>query len=616
MKKAFSLKKKLPKVLAVALAAACFAGAVPTNAAGVTRAYSTIGSYGSFEEYMWRLSDNTSGDILSFNAENQPVVTKGTGATGTEGTSLATRRIALAAGNYQLSFAVKASSQAYYIVSGYGFDSAGSSKEIMYGKTYEGNISTEWTTVTADFTVPEGYTSNEFRIFLRGNSGEQITVKDLDVKAIEEKATPDSMVPTNESTLEGWEEYGNDTTPDYCNIELSDTQADDIGSVHFKKDFTQSAGTSLGISQMIKGASVEEGKTYTLELNVKGTFAGPHDKFYIGFPWTFATWADATGDNFAITSDYVDWTNLKYDFTVTRKADTPIKLWAGGYVSVDCYIDNIKVYAKDDASRTNLIANGDFCEKEAVVSDSSAVDNSPYIVQNVPGFDIGMLGVEGDRDISVVPGGSYDGSTAVEIRSGDKKERYFQQLEADAVKFVLGDTAVKATGHFKVTAGGTEPKIWLGFGKSYNGANSVGLHFANYLKNGKPDSGESFSVHDDGWYYFEKTVDKSTFKNKINNMTELVWVNYMCGIDARDKTGAAKFDNVTCEIISSAAPGDANNDGEINILDMVRMKKYSAGNESFENITRGMWLTENTDGAAALAALKKVIIGASSEYGK
>ena len=99
-------------------------------------------------------------------------------------------------------------------------------------------------------------------------------------------------------------------------------------------------------------------------------------------------------------------------------------------------------------------------------------------------------------------------------------------------------------------------------------------------------------------------------------MTELVWVKYMCGIDARTNTGAARFDNITCEIISSAEPGDANNDGEINILDMVRMKKYSAGNESFENITSGMWLTENTDGAAALAALKKVIIGASSEYGK
>ena len=630
MKKAFSLKKKLPKVLAVALAAACFAGAVPANAAGVTRAYSTIGSYGSFEEYMWYLCDNVKGDKVTFTTVDGvtgiPVVTKGANEAAADWASLATRNMMFAAGGkYQVSFAIKSTDvSGWFKLSGKKFsEDLATHGDIVYNSVSvdgaaaaEAYVGNEWKNVVAEFTVDGTKPVNQFRIYLRGNAGTQLTIKDFDVKAIEEKATPDSMVPTNESTLEGWEEYGNDTTPDYCNIELSDTQADDIGSVHFKKDFTQSAGTSLGISQMIKGASVEEGKTYTLELNVKGTFAGPHDKFYIGFSWTFATWADATGDNFAITSDYVDWTNLKYDFTVTRKADTPIKLWAGGYVSVDCYIDNIKVYAKDDASRTNLIANGDFCEKEAVVSDSSAVDNSPYIVQNVPGFDIGMLGVEGDRDISVVPGGSYDGSTAVEIRSGDKKERYFQQLEADAVKFVLGDTAVKATGHFKVTAGGTEPKIWLGFGKSYGGANSVGLHFANYLKNGKPDSGESFSVHDDGWYYFEKTVDKSTFKNKINNMTELVWVNYMCGIDARDKTGAAKFDNVTCEIISSAAPGDANNDGEINILDMVRMKKYSAGNESFENITRGMWLTENTDGAAALAALKKVIIGASSEYGK
>lgn len=97
MKKAFSLKKKLPKVLAVALAAACFAGAVPANAAGVTRAYSTIGSYGSFEEYMWRLSDNTSGDILSFNAENQPVVTKARVLPAQRVHRLASRRIALAA---------------------------------------------------------------------------------------------------------------------------------------------------------------------------------------------------------------------------------------------------------------------------------------------------------------------------------------------------------------------------------------------------------------------------------------------------------------------------------------------------------------------------------------
>lgn len=625
MKKAFSLKKKLPKVLAVALAAACFAGAVPANAAGVTRAYSTIGSYGSFEEYMWRLSDNTSGDILSFNAENQPVVTKGTGATGTEGTSLATRRIALAAGNYQLSFAVKASSQAYYIVSGYGFDSAGSPKEIMYGKTYEGNISTEWTTVTADFTVPEGYTSNEFRIFLRGNSGEQITVKDLDVKAIEEKVKNHAV-----ATLDGWtgSYFGNSllaySNPDIdtCRISVVNDGADDAGAVYFHRENTDADGRPWArILYQIQNSVLSQydvGTEFVLEAKTKG-YSASADSMKFSLEQSPYSWSDGSEDtyNYALKS-YDKWVTFTKEFKKNAAGDLFIIVRSGGYTAADFYLDNVKVYAKNDESKTNLIANGDFCEKEAVVSDSSAVDNSPYKVNNVPGFDIGMLNdvLGGDKDISVVPGGSYDGSAAVEIRGGDSAERYFQQLDTDAVKFVLGDTAVKATGYFKVTAGNTEPKIWLGFGKSYGGGNSVGLHFANYLKNGKADSGESFTARDDGWYYFEKTVDTGTFKNKINSMTELVWVKYMCGIDARTNTGAARFDNITCEIISSAEPGDANNDGEINILDMVRMKKYSAGNESFENITRGMWLTENTDGAAALAALRKVIIGASSEYGK
>ena len=360
------------------------------------------------------------------------------------------------------------------------------------------------------------------------------------------------------------------------------------------------------------------GQTYTLKFAIKGdslqiSWAVPTN-IELAFS-NNSTWVGTEESVLKLTENYSEWQELSYDFTANHNS-MQIRFNSSKYGRHDFQIDNIKVYAKDDASQTNLIANGDFCEKEAVVSDSSAVDNSPYKVNNVPGFDIGMLNnvLGGDKDISVVPGGSYDGSTAVEIRGGDKAERYFQQL--DGVKFVLGDTAVKATGYFKVTAGNTEPKIWLGFGKSYGGANSVGLHFANYLKNGKPDSGESFTASGDGWYYFEKTVDTGTFNNKIDSMTELLWVKYMCGIDARTNTGAARFDNITCEIISSAEPGDANNDGEINILDMVRMKKYSAGNESFENITRGMWLTENTDGAAALAALKKVIIGASSEYGK
>ena len=800
MKKAFSLKKKLLKVLAVALAAACFAGVVPANAAGETRAYSTIGSYGSFEEYMWYLCDNVKGDKVTFTTVDGvtgiPVVTKGANEAAADWASLATRNMTFAAGGkYQVSFAIKSTdASGWFKLSGKKFsEDLATHGDIVYNSASvdgaaaaEAYVGNEWKNVVAEFTVDGTKPVNQFRIYLRGNAGTQLTIKDFDVRKID-----DRVIISDKPYLDAeWQYVYSWTTDvgymnhnlDNCKIELMQDGCEDTGAVHFYKN--GEPGKELRIHRVIPNALMSTGKTYVFEANIKGTTTEAPNGMYVEFLWGTAVWtsnnsgaitlesrenwekisyefskpndgdvpiciktggyttADYYIDNIVIydkedttktniipggdfyatepattlngwegsykdemeytdsyiealadgykdpgsihfyqkngdgnkadrniyyvlngltvgqtytlkfaikgdslqiswavptnielaysnnstwvgteesvlklTENYSEWQELSYDFTANHNS-TQIRFNSSKYGRHDFLIDNIKVYAKDDASETNLISNGDFCEKEAVVSDSSAVDNSPYKVNNVPGFDIGMLNnvLGGDKDISVVPGGSYDGSTAVEIRGGDKAERYFQQL--DGVKFVLGDTAVKATGYFKVTAGNTEPKIWLGFGKSYGGANSVGLHFANYLKNGKPDSGESFTARDDGWYYFEKTVDTGTFNNKIDSMTELVWVKYMCGIDARTNTGAARFDNITCEIISSAEPGDANNDGEINILDMVRMKKYSAGNESFENITRGMWLTENTDGAAALAALKKVITGASSEYGK
>ncbi len=795
MKKAFSLKKKLPKVLAVALAAACFAGAVPANAAGVTRAYSTIGSYGSFEEYKWYLCDNVKGDKVTFTTVDgvtgTPVVTKGANEAAADWASLATRNMMFAAGGkYQVSFAIKSTdASGWFKLSGKKFsEDLATHGDIVYNSASvdgaaaaEAYVGNEWKNVVAEFTVDGTKPVNQFRIYLRGNAGTQLTIKNFDVKAIEEKvktrdvvsldgwegsykdgteytdsyiealadgykdpgsihfyqkngdgnkadrniyyvlngltvgqtytlkfaikgdslqiswATPTNIelaysnnstwVGTEESVLKltenysEWQELSYDFTANHNSMQIRfnsskygrhDFQIDNIkvyakddasetnliangnfyatepattldgwegsykdgteytdsyiealadgykdpGSIHFYQKNGDGNKADRNIYYVLNGLTV--GQTYTLKFAIKGdslqiSWATPTN---IELAYSNnSTWVGTEESVLKLTENYSEWQELSYDFTANHNS-TQIRFNSSKYGRHDFLIDNIKVYAKDDASETNLISNGDFCEKESVIGETSAVDNSPYKVNNVPGFDIGMLNdvLGGDKDISVVPGGSYDGSTAVEIRGGDKAERYFQQL--DGVKFVLGDTAVKATGYFKVTAGNTEPKIWLGFGKSYGGANSVGLHFANYLKNGKPDSGESFTASGDGWYYFEKTVDTGTFNNKIDSMTELLWVKYMCGIDARTNTGAARFDNITCEIISSAEPGDANNDGEINILDMVRMKKYSAGNESFENITRGMWLTENTDGAAALAALKKVIIGASSEYGK
>ncbi len=371
MKKAFPFKKRLSAVLAAVLAVAAAAGTTPASAQDKTYAYSTIGSYGSFEEYMWRLSDNTSGDILSFNAENQPVVTKGTSATGTEGTSLATRRIVLAAGNYQLSFAVKASSQAYYIVSGYGFDSAGSPKEIMYGKTYEGSIATEWTTVTADFTVPEGYTSNEFRIFLRGNSGEQITVKDLDVKAIEEKVKNHAV-----ATLDGWNNTNNgysDPNETYADISLSDdgVTEENPGSVHIYTNYSvnraEDKAKTAAIGYNLTNLTV--GNTYVFEAYIKGnTKEGVADPLTAELRFSRGKWTENNTSTIKFSGtnlvNSTEWQKVSFKF-IPSETSVAIGIGAGRYQGVDCYIDDIKVYPEGEPE-TNLISNGDFYESKPI----------------------------------------------------------------------------------------------------------------------------------------------------------------------------------------------------------------------------------------------------------
>ncbi len=826
MKKAFPFKKRLSAVLAVVLAVAAAAGTAPANAQDKTYAYSTIGNYGSFEEYMWSIGDDTNKAYkLSFatvdGESGVPVVTK----TGADGNSpfakLNTRQILLTAGaKYQVSFKIKsadASTKGWFKLMGikYTADSA-QSNEIKYSKVaingnnaVEAYLSDAWSDCTAEFTADASYPLSEFRIWIQGNKGTQITVKDFDVREIKaqakynEAATLDNwdhqdtnpalsynnpglddckiepvaegyngdygalrfykksygtalhicqMIENdkllqyatgtvfvfeanvkcdfindnddknlsvsiegspfswtegdakvwniNEGTTYGWKKITkemkkddvghfylliktggylltdfyvdniklyakNDTTetnllsngdfrqnkpettledwdnigygyedPDasYADLTLSEDGYSNPGSVRFYSDYAVNSKAEnqkiAAIAYCLK--NTEAGKKYILEAYVKGcTKDGGADPLFAEFLWGHGKWTDGVPGSEkdlrfnAMDSD--DWVKISYEFTVVDIGWVPFKIYSGGYSGVDCYIDDIKVYPEGEPE-TNLISNSTFCETESVISEESAIDNSPYTVQNVPGFDIGMLNnnLDGNKELSVVPGGSYDGSTAVQFKvvhtgsDDDKAERYFQQN--DGVKFVLGDTSIKATGYFKVTEGNTEPKIWLGFGKKYNDKDSVGLHFAEYLS-GEQANGESFTDIGDGWYYFEKTVDTSTFNNMIKSLSELVYVKYMCGIDARKKAGTALFDNVTCEIVSSAKPGDTNNDGDIDIRDLVHMKKYAAGTVKFTDMTRGTWLSdigynESPSITNEMVCMRKYLIGASSEYGK
>ncbi len=355
MKKAFPFKKRLSAVLAVVLAVAAAAGTAPASAQDETYAYSVIGDYGNFEGTLWHFSDNSSEDTLSFNAEKQPVVTKGSKSTGSEATALSYRRVTLAAGDYQLSFSLKASSQAYYIVSGYGFDSAGNAEALKYEKTAEGSVGTEWTDVTANFTVNGSYTSVEFRIILRGAAGTQITVDKLETEAFEEKP-----LYAYEPSLDGWTDtqYKN-RGETYSYVELSTDGYSNPGSVHFYRDYSQNlGGDASSIGYMLK--SMAANKTYVFEFYLKGNANNAGDPLTVNLNDSSAAWAASGTSELKLTNvNTADWTKYSYEFTTTTAQWLPLRIGVGGYAGADCYLDDIKLYEKD-GDGTNLLPNSTF----------------------------------------------------------------------------------------------------------------------------------------------------------------------------------------------------------------------------------------------------------------
>ena len=640
MKKAFPFKKRLSAVLAVVLAVAAAAGTAPASAQDETYAYSVIGDYGNFEGTLWHFSDNSSEDTLSFNAEKQPVVTKGSKSMGNEATALSYRRVTLAAGDYQLSFSLKASSQAYYIVSGYGFDSAGNAEALKYEKTAEGSVGTEWTDVTANFTVNGSYTSVEFRIILRGAAGTQITVDKLETKAFEEKQEY-ACVPSSA----GWDgTYKTESPLANSYIETSSEGYKEPGSLHFYQ-YGSSDRADRNIYYTLGGLTV--GKTYTLKMAVKGDTRKIDWAVAMNIELAYSNnsiWAETNSNVLTITDNYSDWQELSYDFTANNDS-TQIRFNTSQYGQIDCLIDDISVCEK--GGTTNLIANSDFCKTEKVLINENLIKNDEVKLTDIPGIDMGMLRKDG-ASAAAVPGGSYDGSTALKV-TADRLEGYFQTYGnesetdfPDAVKrgkiaFVKGDTAVKASGYFKkldTSDAGAEPKVWFGFGKEYTvkkflvskTISSIGSHYNS--ESDRLDT-EKYEAMDNGWVKFEMSLtdDMLASSELKTSLAEAERIRFMCGLDCdgddgkSNYHGEALFDDVKFEIISKYAPGDSNGDGDIDIRDLVHMKKYAAGTVKFTDMTRGTWLSdigynESPSITNEMVCMRKYLIGASSKYGK
>jgi len=627
-------------VLAVVLAVAAAAGTAPASAQDGTYAYSVIGDYGNFEGTLWHFSDNSSEDTLSFNAEKQPVVTKGSKSTGNEATALNYRRVTLAAGDYQLSFSLKASSQAYYIVSGYGFDSAGNAEALKYEKTAEGSVGTEWTDVTANFTVNGSYTSVEFRIILRGAAGTQITVDKLETKAFEEKQEY-ACVPSSA----GWDgTYKTESPLANSYIETSSEGYKEPGSLHFYQ-YGSSDRADRNIYYTLGGLAV--GKTYTLKMAVKGDTRKIDWAVAMNIELAYSNnsiWAETNSNVLTITDNYSDWQELSYDFTANNDS-TQIRFNTSQYGQIDCLIDDISVCEK--GGTTNLIANSDFCKTEKVLINENLIKNDEVKLTDIPGIDMGMLRKDG-ASAAAVPGGSYDGSTALKV-TADGLEGYFQTYGnesetdfPDAVKrgkiaFVKGDTAVKASGYFKkldTSDAGAEPKVWFGFGKEYTvkkflvskTISSIGSHYNS--ESDRLDT-EKYEAMDNGWVKFEMSLtdDMLASSELKTSLAEAERIRFMCGLDCdgddgkKSYHGEALFDDVKFEIISKYAPGDSNGDGDIDIRDLVHMKKYAAGTVKFTDMTRGTWLSdigynESPSITNEMVCMRKYLIGASSKYGK
>lgn len=378
MKKAFPLRKRLSAALAIVLSVACFAGAVPANATG-EYSYSPVGNYGTFEDYMWGIVDDSDKAYeLSFAAADgevgAPVATKTGSDSASPWAKLYTRKISLTAGaEYQVSFKIKSAdvnTNSRFKLFGVKYAADGtlpsdhnitfSNVKIDGNSAEEAALSENWTDYTAEFTVDSAAPLNEFRIWIPGNKGTQITVKSFDVKQITEQTVYNTTAYLDDKWKSS--KYNN---PDLDTAKLEVVQNGytdgNIGAVHFyKQNAATDTGTEVRISYSIKNANFEIGKTYVFEAYVNGkiTAALP---MYVEMQYGLCKWEDNTGA-WALNESYSDWTLITREFSRVLAGDFELVIKTGGYSTADYYIDNIVIYDKDDATKTNLIQGGDFCK--------------------------------------------------------------------------------------------------------------------------------------------------------------------------------------------------------------------------------------------------------------
>lgn len=343
------------------------------------------------EEFNWGLNDNGTGDSIAVvnDVSNGKVVavTKGTTAEAGQGwVTLSSPLVRVQSQyTYRISFDMKGKgTNPYYVITGYYFDENGNALT-AFNTWVEGALSNSWKRTTADVTVPDGAAYIQIRIVCKGAAEDVLYFDNFALNPMKAEA----------SLEEEWKCEGNSSNPDepgVSQISLEQEGYLDIGSVHFVQNYDKCAGTGkwIAIAQMVKNW---EAKTYVFSAWVKGNTQNKGDSAMLEFPyWGGVTWADTGTVSRKLEVNSSDWVKAEYEFTITNPQWMPINILCSSYAGADFYMDNISIYGKDDAAKTNILTNGGFCKTSGEVDTSiNLIDNGGFEgmeILSIPGWNV------------------------------------------------------------------------------------------------------------------------------------------------------------------------------------------------------------------------------------
>ncbi len=417
-------------------------------------------------EMDWTLIDNATGDVLSLASADAShgkaaMVTKGDSAQAGQGwvTFSSPMLDIQQGGSYCISFDAKGEGTSpYFVISGYWFNANGN--VVGDFKTTEGALSTDWSRKAGSITAPAEASKAQVRIVCWGAAGDKLYFDNIAVN------------PWKTETYwaqDSWNYGGFYANPDESGVSQISLVEDGYlnpGSLHMVQNYAQCAGTgkSISIGQLVKNW---ESKTYIFSAWIKGNTQNAGDPTWIELPWGLGTWAD-TGNAYRkleVNSD--NWTKVEYEFTVTTPQWAPIHIYSSQYTGADYYIDNISIYAKDNAAKTNLLSDGDFCK----VLDEA--DTSVNLITNggfegletfvLPGWNVtGNVSYSDEKKAVVLEPGAFITSLRYDVKGKDIYQ-YSLSGRQGSLTFTFDDGipyTVKADkGYVEVPAGASYMRV-------------------------------------------------------------------------------------------------------------------------------------------------------------